>query len=189
KPNFVDFDAPAVSKRAGFLFVGRLSAEKGVDVLVDAARALGDVLLRVAGTGPESALLAGVPGVQALGALGGDAVRTEMSQAMALVLPSICYENFPRTLVEAYCSCMPVIASRHGALAELVQDGITGLLFEPGNAQDLANKMRWAQAHPEQMATMGRNARALYEAEFTAERNYAQLMTIYKDAIAAGSAS
>jgi glycosyltransferase involved in cell wall biosynthesis len=74
-------------------------------------------------------------------------------------------------------------------MAELVQEGITGLLFEPGNAQDLADKMRWAQGHPEQMADMGRNARALYEAEFTAERNYAQLINIYNDAIAAGSAS
>lgn len=189
KPNFVDFDVPAAGARAGFLFVGRLSAEKGVDVLVNATRAVNGAQVRVAGTGPEAALLAGVPGVQVLGALGGDAVRAEMSQAVALVLPSICYENFPRTLVEAYGSCMPVIASRHGAMAELVQDGITGLLFEPGSAKDLADKMCWAQAHPEQMAIMGQNARALFEAEFTAERNYAQLMTIYNDAIAAGSAS
>ena len=189
KPNFVDFDAPAAGARSGFLFVGRLSAEKGVDVLVNAARVLDSAQVRVAGTGPEAALLAGVTGVQALGALGGDAVRAEMSQAMALVLPSIWYENFPRTLVEAFGCGLPVIASRIGALAELVQDGITGLLFDPGNAQDLAAKMRLAQAHPEQMATMGRNARALYEAEFTAERNYAQLIQIYNDAIAAGSAS
>ena len=189
KPNFVDFDAPAAGARAGFLFVGRLSAEKGVDVLVNAARAVSGAEARVAGTGPEAALLAGVPGVQALGALGGDAVRAEMSQAMALVLPSIWYENFPRTLVEAFGCGLPVIASRIGALAELVQDGVTGLLFDPGNAQDLADKMRWAQAHPEQMAVMGRNARALYEAEFTAERNYVQLLNIYNDAIAVGSAS
>jgi glycosyltransferase involved in cell wall biosynthesis len=188
KPNFVDFEAAAAGARAGFLFVGRLSAEKGVQVLVRAARALGSSNVRVAGTGPEAARLAGVPGMRALGALGGDAVRAEMSRATALVLPSICYENFPRTLVEAYGSCMPVIASRHGAMAELVQDGITGLLFEPGNAQDLAQKMQWAQEHPEQMATMGLSARALYEAKFTAERNYGQLMAIYNEAITAGSA-
>jgi glycosyltransferase involved in cell wall biosynthesis len=189
KPNFVDFEAPVTHARAGFLFVGRLSAEKGVDVLVDAARALDSAHVRVAGTGPEAGLLAGVLGIQALGALDGDAVRAEMSQAVALVLPSIWYENFPRTLVEAFGCGLPVIASRIGALAELVQDGITGLLFEPGNAQDLADKLRWAQANSEHMAAMGRNARALYEAEFTAERNYAQLLAIYNDAIAAGSAS
>jgi glycosyltransferase involved in cell wall biosynthesis len=184
KPNFVDFSAPVAGTRAGFLFVGRLSAEKGVDVLVNAAHALGNASVRVAGTGPEAGLLVGVPGMQGLGALSGDAVRTEMSQAMALVLPSIWYENFPRTLVEAFGCGLPVIASRIGALAELVQDGITGLLFEPGKPEDLAQKMLWAQQHPEQMAAMGRNARALYEAEFTAERNYHQLMAIYQDAIA-----
>jgi glycosyltransferase involved in cell wall biosynthesis len=87
-------------------------------------------------------------------------------------------------LVEAFGCGLPVIASRIGALAELVQDGITGLLFEPGKPEDLAQKMLWAQQNPEHMATMGRNARALYEAEFTAERNYHQLMAIYQDAIA-----
>jgi glycosyltransferase involved in cell wall biosynthesis len=59
------------------------------------------------------------------------------------------------------------------------------LLFEPGNANDLAEKMRWAQQHPAEMAVMGRNARAMYEAEFTAERNYQQLIAIYSDAICA----
>ena len=185
KPNFVDFAAPPAVERNGFLFVGRLSVEKGVDVLVSATRSLPQAQVRAAGTGPEAPLLNGVPGIQALGALTGDAVRTEMSQAVALLLPSICYENFPRTLVEAYGSCMPVIASRHGAMAELVNEGVTGLLFEPGNAQDLASKMRWAQEHPQEMAEMGRNARALYEAEFTATRNYHQLMSIYDEAILA----
>ena len=184
KPNFVDFETLAEGARSGFLFVGRLSAEKGVDVLVGAAQTFEHVGIRVAGTGPEAALLNNVKGVSALGALSMDAVRLEMSQAMALVLPSIWYENFPRTLVEAFGCGLPVIASRIGALAELVNDGVTGLLFEPGNAKDLAEKMFWAQQHPEQMAQMGRNARALYEAEFTAERNYQQLMAIYQDAIA-----
>lgn len=183
KPNFVDFDAPAEGVRNGFLFVGRLSAEKGVDVLVDAAKSLAAAGVRVAGTGPQADLLYGVKGITALGALSTDAVKTEMSQALALVLPSLCYESFPRTLVEAFASRLPVIASNHGPLAELVRDGVTGLLFEPGNSQDLAQKMLWAQQHPQQMAEMGCNARAVYEAEFTAERNYQQLMAIYQGAI------
>lgn len=183
KPNFVDFEAPTPLGRDGFLFVGRLSAEKGIDVLVAANRAVGNASLRVAGDGPQAATLIGVNGITALGALSGESVRLEMSRAMALVLPSIWYENFPRTLVEAFGCGLPVIASRIGALAELVSDGVTGLLFEPGNAKDLAKKMTWAQQHPAQMAEMGRNARALYEAEFTAERNYQQMMTIYQDAI------
>lgn len=183
KPNFVDFDAPANVLRSGFLFVGRLSSEKGVDVLVAAASQIENADVRIAGTGPESDRIQGVENVRLLGALGGDAVRVMMSRSMALVLPSIWYENFPRTLVEAFGCGLPVIASRIGALAELVQDGVTGLLFEPGNANDLADKMRWALNNPERMSEMGRNARNLYEAEFTADRNYKQLMAIYRDAI------
>jgi glycosyltransferase involved in cell wall biosynthesis len=183
KPNFADFEAPAAATRAGFLFVGRLSAEKGIDVLVGAAMAVGAANIRVAGSGPEAASLENIQGITALGSLSGDQVRSEMSRATALVLPSICYENFPRTLVEAFGCGLPVIASRIGALAELVSDGLTGLLFEPGNPSDLASKMAWAQSHPEAMAEMGCNARRLYEREYTAERNHQQLVAIYRDAI------
>lgn len=183
KPNFVDFEAPAHVDRSGFLFVGRLSVEKGIDVLAGAACVLSNTTVRVAGTGPEVAQLAGAKGITALGALSLDAIGTEMSHALALVLPSIWYENFPRTLVEAFASRLPVIASRIGALAELVTEGVTGLLFEPGDSLDLSKKMLWAQQHPEQMAQMGRNARTLYEATYTAERNYHQLMAIYESAI------
>jgi glycosyltransferase involved in cell wall biosynthesis len=194
KPNFVDEPAPPLRDRFGFLFVGRLSEEKGVRTLMDASRQLPGVSVRVAGNGPEAPLLDGVPGVARLGPLAADAVRQEMCAAIALVLPSICYEQFPRTLVEAYACGLPVIASGN-ALAELVEDGVTGLLFTAGNALELATKMQWAQAHPQQMAEMGRRARARYEAEYTAERNYEQLMKIYEDAIgelrgyAAGSAT
>lgn len=186
KPNFVDTPAPQDMHRGGLLFVGRLSVEKGVESLANAAALLPDAQLRVAGDGPQAVLLDGVQGVSRLGALSGEAVRHEMNSAMALVIPSICYENFPRTIVEAFAAGLPVIASRIGALAGIVTDGETGLLFEPGNAQDLADKMAWALAHPEQMAVMGQKARAQYETKFTAERNYAQLMAIYQDVIGEG---
>ena len=191
KPNFVDWTEGVKStnhKTSGcpFLFVGRLSEEKGISVLMRATKVMeGDIALRVAGDGADLNLLAGVGGVTSLGAVSGDAVRGEMNQALALVMPSIWYENFPRTLVEAFACGLPVIASRLGALAELVVDGETGLLFEPGNADDLANKLRWAKANPSKMAEMGKNARRKYEAEFTEERNYAQLVVIYHEAISA----
>ena len=183
KANFVDFPPPQAGTRNGFLFVGRLAAEKGVNVLVRAFSMLDGASLRVAGTGPEAHWLQSVAGLSALGALTGDQVRQQMAGSSALILPSIWYENFPRTLVEAFGCGLPVIASRIGALAELVLDGVTGLLFEPGNETDLADKMLWAQQHPDAMAAMGKNARVLYEANFTAERNYKQLTAIYAEAI------
>lgn len=194
KPNFVDRDekhplpGPLPEEeeggRHGLLFVGRLSVEKGVATLAVAMGLLLDARLRVAGDGPEAGLLEGVTGVTRLGNLPGEAVRREMSRAAALVVPSIWYENFPRTIVEAFASGLPVIASRIGALADIVRDGETGLLFEPNTPRDLADKMAWALAHPKQMAAMGRNARAQYEAEFSAEVNYRRLMEIYTEVLA-----
>lgn len=184
KPNFVDFDVPEPVPRSGLLFVGRLSVEKGVATLAAAMARLPGAALRVAGDGPEAQSLDGVAGVSRLGSLSGEVVRQEMSSAAALVVPSIWYENFPRTIVEAFACGLPVIASRIGALADIVRDGETGLLFESGNPQDLADKMAWAQANPEQMAEMGRKARMQYEAEFSAEVNYLRLMEIYAGVLA-----
>lgn len=184
KPNFVDFLPPIAVDRKDFLFVGRLSAEKGIDTLVAASRMVEAASIQVAGTGPEAELLNAVPNIRALGALTGDQVREAMAGAMALVLPSIWYENFPRTLVEAFGCGLPVIASRIGALEELVEDRVTGLLFEPGDQASLADTMRWALEHPAEMAAMGKAARAHYEANFTAERNYQQLLAIYEGAVA-----
>jgi glycosyltransferase involved in cell wall biosynthesis len=184
KPNFVDFDMPEQVAREGLLFVGRLSVEKGVATLAEAMQLLPEAQLRVAGDGPEAGLLDGVAGVTLLGSLPGDAVRQEMSRAMALLVPSIWYETFGLVIVEAFACSTPVIVSRIGVLAELVRDGETGLLFDPGNPRDLADKMAWALAHPEQMAAMGRNARAQYEAEFSAEVNYRRLMEIYAGVLA-----
>jgi glycosyltransferase involved in cell wall biosynthesis len=151
-------------------------------LLAQATAATG-LSLRVAGVGPEASHFQGVSGVQMLGALTTRAVYSQMARAYALVLPSIWYENFPRTVVEAFANGLPVIASRLGALAELVRDGVTGLLFAPGDAQDLASKLQWAQANPQEMAAMGKNARARYEAAYTADRNYQQLIAIYQEAI------
>jgi glycosyltransferase involved in cell wall biosynthesis len=184
KPNFVDFDAPQPVPRAGLLFVGRLSVEKGMTTLAAAMALLPDAALRVAGDGPQAGLLDGVAGVVRLGSLPGEVIRQEMIRATALVVPSIWYETFGLVVIEAFACGTPVIASRIGALAELVRDGETGLLFEPGNPRDLADKLAWAQAHPEQMAAMGRTARAQYEAEFSAEVNYRRLMEIYAGVLA-----
>lgn len=183
KPNFVDASTPIESSRDGILFVGRLSVEKGIESLAQAAALLPDARLRVVGDGPQAAMLDGVHGVTKLGRLSSDAVLNEMRKSVAVVVPSIWYETFGMVVIEAYASGTPVIVSRIGALAEIVTDGETGLLFEAGNAQDMADKLAWALANPEQMALMGKKARAKYEVEFTADRNYEQLIEIYHDAI------
>jgi glycosyltransferase involved in cell wall biosynthesis len=186
KPNFVE--SPPINTPVGrhdFLFVGRVSTEKGVAVLADAMPYVPELRCEVIGVGPEQQILANIPGMLMSGWQKGEVVLKRMHAARALVMPSICYEGFPRTLVEAFAAGLPVIASRLGAMAALIRDGETGLLFEPGNAADLAAKLQWAQANPEQMDAMGRAARAEYKAHYTPEKNYAMLMEIYADAIEA----
>ena len=185
KPNFVDLPEPGAGPRDGLLFVGRLSEEKGVAVLAAAAAQGPDGLsIQVAGSGPLQGLFQANPQVKLLGALAPAQVYQAMGQARALVLPSICYEGFPRTVAEAFASGLPVIASRIGSLATLVDDGRTGLLFNPGDAADLAAKMAWAHGHPDEMAAMGRLARTHYLRELTGESNHRQLLAIYGEAMA-----
>ena len=103
-----------------------------------------------------------------------------MQGARFLVWPSEgYYETFGLVAIEAFSSGLPVIASRAGVMAEIVEHQRTGLHFEPGNAKSLAAVVEWAWTHPQQMAAMGANARAEYEAKYTTERNYQLLMAIY----------
>lgn len=183
KPNFVDAPSPTEQLRHGFLFVGRLSVEKGVSSLAEAIELLPAAHVSIAGDGPQETILNNLQRVRLLGRLGREAVLAVMNQSVAVIVPSICYETFGMVVIEAFACGTPVIASRIGALADIVTDGETGLLFETGNPRDLADKMAWALAHPEKMAEMGRKARAQYEAEFTPEKNYSQLIAIYEDVI------
>ena len=135
KPNFVESppaaggtSGAAGTSRSGLLFVGRLAPEKGVSLLAEAASGLPAGSVAVAGSGPLADQVRQAPGLRALGGLAPVAVAEVMGRSLALVMPSLWFENFPRTLVEAYAAGLPVIASRLGAMAELVQDGVTGLL-------------------------------------------------------------
>jgi glycosyltransferase involved in cell wall biosynthesis len=186
KPNFVPASCkPQWESRRGGLYVGRLSSEKGLAVLAEAVRRHGNPGLEVIGSGPLENLAQEAFGSRYLGYRSLDQVLERMETACYLVVPSICYENSPRTIVEAFSCGVPVIASRLGALAGIVRDGVTGLLFDPGNPNELAEKIAWAHAHPVEMIRMGKAARAEYEAQYTPERNHEILLNIYEDAIAA----
>lgn len=183
KANFVDIPAVTNGPRQGGLFVGRLSKEKGTDVLMGALARLDGHTIDVVGTGPEQASLEGKPGIRLLGWQEQDVIHAAMRRASYLVMPSIWYENFPRTLVEAFACGLPVIASRLGAMAELIEDGRTGLLFDPGSSADLAQRLSWAASHPDEMRRMGENARREYDEKYTPSRNYQQLLNIYSDVV------
>lgn len=183
KPNFVTDPGPSAALRSGFLYVGRLSVEKGVATLANALASAPELLCEVVGTGPEASVIHGLINVNMVGWRQCDYVNARMQQSLALVMPSIWYENFPRTLVEAFACGLPVIASRLGAMAALIRDGETGLLFEPGNSMDLAQKLTWAQANPRAMQAMGQAARQDYEMLYTPAQNIETLVEIYNEAI------
>lgn len=183
KPNFVSVPAPPESNRQGGLFVGRLSAEKGTELMAEAAELCPGISIKVVGDGPTQSSLEGRTGIALLGKLGRSDVLEQMSRASYLVLPSLWYENLPVVLLEAFASALPVIAPRHGALVELVEEGRTGLLVDPGSKADLAQKIAWAEQHPEQMRRMGRAAREEYLVKYTPEHNHTQLMEIYELAL------
>jgi glycosyltransferase involved in cell wall biosynthesis len=119
------------------------------------------------------------------GALPSAEVAAAMAGAAVLVFPSICYENCPLVVLEALSHGLPVIASRLGAVPELIEDGVTGLLFRAGDAGDLAAKVRWALAHGDELQRMGANAYAAYRRRFRPEPNVAALCAIYEAAMRA----
>jgi glycosyltransferase involved in cell wall biosynthesis len=189
-PNFLEPD-PTIGDgpRNGFLFVGRLSQDKGVPTLLEAA-ALVPGLVSVAGSGPLSSQVeaaASAGHVEALGWLEKDAVFRQLRGAVATVLPSVWFEGFPVSFLEACATGTPVIASRIGSLEELVADGVTGLLVRPGDARELADRLSWANEHPNEMRQMGSNARMQYETRFRGWAHLDALLGTYQRLIEARS--
>jgi glycosyltransferase involved in cell wall biosynthesis len=164
-----------MSGTGGGLFLGRLDTESGIATLVEALDLFPGASVAVVGSGPEEARLAGHPNIRLLGRVGPAEVQARMRGASYLVLPSLCYELQPRPLVEAFANGLPVIASRVGRLAEIIEPGRNGLLFEPGSARDLARRLAWAEAFPEKMRQMGECAKADYQAHFLADWSYQRL--------------
>jgi glycosyltransferase involved in cell wall biosynthesis len=189
KPNFVvPKHAPAWDGRRGGIFVGRLSPEKGLHVLIDAVMNLlpefdSQHFIRVLGQGPMDEVVKETFQHHYLGHQSPDQVLQRLQDSLFLVAPSTCYETFGLAAVEAFSCGVPVIASRHGGLGELVKDGVTGLLVRPGDACDLARKIAWAYTHPDEMVQMGRAAYAEYIEKYTPEKNYQMLDAIYTEAI------
>lgn len=188
KPNFVAPDPGMGAHRGDFaLFVGRLSPEKGVGTLLAAWERLdGTVPLRIAGDGPLAPQVAEaaarVPGIEWLGAQPPEAIFELLGQARALIFPSEWYEGMSRVGIEAYATGTPIIATKIGTMAEFVRHGQTGFHVRPGDPADLAATVRRAWAEPTLLRDAGAAARAEYEARYTGERNYEQLMAIYERA-------
>jgi len=189
KPQFVESDPGAGDGSGGYaLYVGRLSEEKGVRVLLAAWAALdAPMTLKVVGDGPLSPARDGAAdhtGVEFLGHQPPAVVQALMKRARFLVVPSVCYEGFPLVIAEAFAVGLPVITSDIGSPPSLVEDGATGLHFRSGDPHALASRVRWASEHVDELTAMRVRARRQYEARYTARRNYDLLMQAYESAAA-----
>ena len=188
KPNFC-FAPPAQQKATGvyFLFVGRLSEEKGIAVMLKAFAATG-FPLKIAGNGPLRDLVLDYcdkyPNIEYAGLLNREGLYDALNEATALVFPSMWYETFGMVMIEAFATGTPVIASKIGGAATIVDDGFNGLHFEAGNEADLSEKLQsWMRMPEEQKAVFQKNAVVTYNEKYTPQKNASELLTIYNDLI------
>lgn len=192
KPNFVTPDSVGIRTPRGYaLFVGRLSPEKGVATLIAAWRRMGEKQrLKIVGDGPSHSLLRAVAAansnIQFLGHKNASDVQELMKHANFLILPSECYETFGLAIIEAFAQGLPVLGSCLGSIQELIEHGRTGMLFQPGNSEELADTAEWLFTHPAELEQMSKAALLEFEKKYTADRNYEQLIAVYKHVIVTG---
>lgn len=190
-PNFIntkDYSPKFNFNEKIICYFGRLSKEKGLFTLIEAIKGI-DTKLKIIGDGPlkknleEKIRRENLENVSFLGYKSGEELKKEVRNSIAVVLPSEWYENYPRSVMEAFALGKPVIGARIGGIPELVKEEKTGLTFEPGNPKDLRKKIKFLINNPDKVIEMGKNARKFAEKELNPERHYKQLMEIYRKAV------
>jgi glycosyltransferase involved in cell wall biosynthesis len=186
KTNFLHpVPEPGDGKGGYALFVGRLSVEKGLGVMLDAWRQLdGKIPLKILGDGPMADLVREaekeMPEIEWLGRKPLEEVYEVLGNAAFLVFPSEWFETFGRVAIEAFAKGTPVVASNIGAIAELVDHERTGLLFQPSSPTDLAMKINWLLANSQKLNQMRQSARLEFETKYSAKQNCERLIEIYQ---------
>lgn len=189
KPNFTGVPEVSDPSKRGehFLFIGRLSEEKGIQVLINAFKEL-PFLLRIAGDGPlKSQVIQATTqfsNIKYLGNLSTDEVTEELRKTQALILSSICYEGMPMTLLEAFSSSTPVIASNLGAMTSLISNEINGFLFKPGDVENLKEVVsKYNTLSTIEKEQMGANAFESFQSKYSPGLQQGYFESIYRKAL------
>ena len=186
-PNMISNPNSAIDPSSGryAAFAGLMTPQKGVFTLLAAAARLPEISVRIAGDGPIlNELFGKAPdNVEFAGFLDTQKMAAFYRNARFLVLPSKWFEVCPMVIIEAMSNGLPVIASRIGGIPEIVEDGVTGVLFEPGNSEDLAEKMKLLWENPELCRQMGTAGRKKAIREYGEDVYYRRLMDVYQRAI------
>ena len=188
KPNFIELDSgPAQMNGKYGLFIGALRDYKGIKTLLKAWKnSKIDFPLKILGAGPlQEELKIYVKGekVEFLGTKPLTETLSLIKASLFLVVPSECYETFSRVAMEAFACGVPVIATNHGALKDLVENRRTGLFFERADSNDLAEKIDLLVKNPSLAKELGENARKVYQERYAESENYDQLIEIYSRTI------
>jgi glycosyltransferase involved in cell wall biosynthesis len=186
-PNGIDASRIEVSKRdEGYvLYLGRLSPEKGVETLLRAHAENGaSWRLMIAGTGPLLAdLQRKFPSAEFRGHLAGVELDAAIRGAALIVVPSEWHENSPVSILEAMAYGKPIVASNIGGIPELVREGKTGLLFDPGNVSQLSNSITMLLGNHALREFFGRNARKIVEVEHSLKAHGSALISLYESLV------
>jgi len=191
KPNFLESDPGFSRKRKNyFLFIGRITEEKGIKTLLNTWSLNNNYPLKIVGDGDLKEYVKtkideeSLTNVEYLGQVNSsNKIIKLLKDSYCLILPSLWYEGFPMTIVESFATGTPVISSKIGSLAEIVKHKGNGLLFKPGDVHDLLLKIKWAWENEKDINIYGINARKEYEQKYTSKKNYNQLINIYEKAI------
>lgn len=187
-PNFVDAEqfSPAYGNEGKHIvYFGRVTRIKGVLTLLEAVDRIPGVTVSLIGDGDLKAALeteiskSKKTNIRFLGYKAGKELHDEIRKAACVVVPSECYENNPRAIIEAFALGKPVIGSKIGGIPELIKDSQNGYLFEAGNAFDLREKIKRIINDLKAAEIMGKAARAFVDNELNAQAHYRQLMGIY----------
>jgi len=186
-PNFVtDADRTAADWETGdtAAFIGRVSAEKGVSCFIEAAGLLPGYDFAAAGivTMNGDVIRNAPKNIRFEGFLSGEKLESFYRKTRVFVFPGTWFEGFPNAVARAMAHGKPVVVSRIGCIPEIVDDGVTGLLFQPGNAGEMAEKIRYLWERPELCRKMGEAGREKVKREYSEKAAYSRLMAIYEKA-------
>jgi glycosyltransferase involved in cell wall biosynthesis len=171
------------------VYIGRLSIEKGVRIILEAGKLLTSTKILVIGSGPDYSYLEniidveGLGNIYLLGPIHSEEKWEYLRKASAVIIPSICYETFSIAAIEAMSVGTPVIASRLGSLPFVIDDGISGVFFEPGDGEDLARKITQLINTPELLNELGSNGRRLVDQNYSQESHFEKLNKIYLETL------
>jgi glycosyltransferase involved in cell wall biosynthesis len=190
-PNFIDTKeyTPQYGGQNYCVYFGRLASNKGVMTLIRAMRGLGTLNLRIIGEGLQRQALQDLVhqeklnNVEFLGYLSGGNLKDVIKNSLFVVVPSQWYENCPFSILESFALGKAVIGSDMGGIPELITPGEDGLLFRPGDVEDLRDKIRQLAAKPKRTVRMGMNAREKVQRKYGVNIHYQHLMAVYRQVL------